>query len=219
MEEEIWKDVVGYEGIYQVSSIGRFRSLARTFIRHNTIILGLVCDKILKTGKLNSGYENLSLRKEGENRKTFIAHRLVALAFIPNPENKSDVNHKNGIRNDNRVENLEWCTVSDNHKHAYRVLGRIAPGKNKFGSKSHRARPICAINPATNKIEHIFECAKDAAGFFNKRSLYMYRYSLAKGHTRSGYAWKYITKQDYDYMKTVSRETPSKILAPENAHA
>lgn len=91
-----------------------------------------------------NGYVRVCLRKDGNNY-TALVHRLVALTFIPNPENKPEVNHKNGIKTDNRVENLEWVTNSENKYHSYRVLGNKAPWKNKFGKEHNTAKIILQI--------------------------------------------------------------------------
>lgn len=107
---EIWKDVVGYEGMYEVSNKGRVRSLDRKDIRGRR-----VKGKYLKYKKTSRGY--LSLQLCG---KDCLIHRLVAKAFIPNPENKPQVNHIDGDKSNNNVENLEWCTSSENNKHRYR---------------------------------------------------------------------------------------------------
>ena len=106
--EEIWKDIEGYEKIYQISNMGRVRSFY--YHNFNKVI-------ILKAYKTKSGYLMVGLRKDGK-RKHHLIHRLVAKSFIENPKNKSQVNHKNGVKEDNEIQNLEWTTQSENSKHA-----------------------------------------------------------------------------------------------------
>lgn len=106
---EIWKSVVGYEGFYEVSNMGRVRSLDRKNSRGSR-----VKGRYLKYKKTSRGY--LSLQLCG---KDCLIHRLVAKAFIPNPENKPQVNHIDGNKENNCIENLEWCTSSENNKHRY----------------------------------------------------------------------------------------------------
>lgn len=114
----IWKDIAGYENYYQVSNQGSIRSVLRetkTGLLHNEIVN--------KKGKvliphIARGYLCVSLSKNNK-RITARIHRIVAETFIPNPENKKQVNHKNGIKTDNRVENLEWCSCQENVRHAW----------------------------------------------------------------------------------------------------
>lgn len=102
---EIFKDIKGYEGIYQISNLGRVKSFTKN------------SEKFLKPNINRTGYATVRLYKDKIKYFTSI-HRLIALAFIPNPENKRTVNHINGIKDDNRIENLEWNTYQENNIHA-----------------------------------------------------------------------------------------------------
>ena len=105
--QEIWKDITGYEGLYQVSNFGRIRSLDRvsTSGRH-------LKGKIMKP--VANPYMRIALCKDG-NKISFIVHRLVAEAFIPNPNNYTCINHKDEDKTNNNVDNLEWCTYKYNN--------------------------------------------------------------------------------------------------------
>lgn len=115
-----WKDVPGFEGRYMVSDDG--------------YVFSLRTGKLLKPNRKKTGYLEVTLAKN--NRLTYRQlHRLIAEAFIPNPENKPQVNHKNGDKTDNRVCNLEWVTGSENQRHRYEVLGQ----------RGGRSKPVVCI--------------------------------------------------------------------------
>lgn len=105
-ESETWKPVVGYEGLYEVSSIGHVRSRKTGHYRK-------------LNGRVNrfTGYVYVNLRKDGEER-TFSIHRLVAIAFLPNPDDLPYVNHKDEVKTNNSVDNLEWCSSSYNNEYS-----------------------------------------------------------------------------------------------------
>jgi len=124
---KIFNSIKGYRFAYSISNCG-------TLYSRKT-------NKILKPSKNNAGYFKIALYKKGV-KTYFDIHRLVAIAFIPNPENKRTVNHKNGIKTDNRVENLEWATYSENAKHSYDILNRKKSRgqKGNFGAKHNRSK-------------------------------------------------------------------------------
>lgn len=109
--EEIWKDIENYEGLYQVSNYGRIKSLEREGTKRRKIN-----ECILSPAKNSCGYKTVVLHKDSI-RKTYTVHRLVALAFIPNPDNLPQINHLNEDKENNHVENLEWCTNQYNQNY------------------------------------------------------------------------------------------------------
>ena len=114
---DIWKPVKGYEGFYEVSSTGKVKSIPRTIMRKDGKPYRVKKERLMKLYVDEDGYHRVELQNAGSAFKTF-AHRLVAQSFIPNPKNKPQVNHINGIKDDNRVENLEWVTLQENRDHA-----------------------------------------------------------------------------------------------------
>lgn len=167
IETEEWKDVVGFEQFYQVSSFGRIKSkeTERFYVADRSKVSKKLRRKFypVKIFKQRSvkGYHVVSI-----DRRPRLVHRLVAFAFIPNPENKPFVNHKNGIRNDNKTVNLEWVTKKENEQHAWRVLGRKAVvgesnGKSKFTvSDIKEIRRDYEITHQITRIAKLFNTTK-----------------------------------------------------------
>jgi len=115
-QKEEWKDIKGFEGLYQVSNLGQIKSL---YFTSNKTKKKYRRDKILKQQKDKQGYMTIRLSYFGKD-KTYKTHRLVAKTFIPNIENKLEINHIDGNKANNIVSNLEWTTRSENQKHAYK---------------------------------------------------------------------------------------------------
>jgi hypothetical protein len=118
---EIWHPCAGFETHYEVSNLGNVRSVERMVNNRLSNGLRKSPSKLLKQGKSKSGYLIVSFCVDGVKSNQTV-HRLVARAFIENESNKPQVNHKDGNKHNNSVENLEWVTVSENAKHAYSVL-------------------------------------------------------------------------------------------------
>lgn len=161
MTEEIWKDIEGYEG-YQISNIGR--------VRRN--------DRLLKTIKYNTGYLRTGLCKDGK-QKLYYVHRLVAKAFIPNPDNLPQVNHKDEDKTNNRVDNLEWCDAKYNMN---------------YGTRNERvgnlySKHILAIKDG--KIEKYYKSTREAQkdGYNNSLTTRCCNNKIKEAY---GYKWQYV---------------------------
>ena len=130
---EIWKDINGFEGYYQVSNLGRIKSLSREIYNGKGYYTST--EKILLGHMITKGYMQVELKKDNK-RYLKLIHCLVAEAFIPNPENKPQVNHINGKKSDNMVGNLEWCTNIENQTHA--INTGLKKSKDIELSKKHK---------------------------------------------------------------------------------
>ena len=179
--EEIWKDIEGYEGIYQVSNFGRAKSLGRVIDTKNgrTTVKGVImspCGKPYLFVYLNKNHKS----------KYHAVHRLVAQAFIPNLENKPQVNHIDGNKTNNAVSNLEWVTQSENMLHAYRIgLEKSPKGRHNYWSeKKTKAIHLNGIELLFNSVT---ECSK-ALGIGKRRIRYLRQYGKTSA---SGYRFEY----------------------------
>jgi hypothetical protein len=147
---ETWKSIVGYEGLYEVSSVGRVKSLART-----TVTGQYKEERILKPWSKNTilgNYVSVALSKDGASKKHLV-HRLVGKAFLIPQDGCAEINHKNKIRDDNRVDNLEWVTAKRNYDHSFE-MGRNHP----------RSRRVVV---SKDGVVHTFEQCKMADAFLN----------------------------------------------------
>ena len=153
MNEEIWKPVKGFEGLYLVSSMGRVKSIPRKVPCKNGMIQS-VKGGISKTQHYSNGYCFVNMSKNGKS-KGYLLHRVVAAAFFGNSQ--LEINHKNGDKDDNRVENLEYVTHSENQKHSYAVLGRApnVPYLGKRGFEHNKSIGVKIKDIITGK-EYVF---------------------------------------------------------------
>jgi hypothetical protein len=165
--KEIWKNIKDYEGLYQVSNLGNIKSNKRKGTN------GIITKQLSKIG-----YYIVDLYKNSK-RETKYLHRIIAETFISNPNNFPCINHKNGIKTDNRIDNLEWCSYSENNKHAY-----------SLGLKTN-CKQIKQIDIKTNKTIKTFYSMNEAS-----RQIHISQSSISlccngKQKTAGGYIWKY----------------------------
>ena len=180
---EVWRDIKGYEGLYQISNWGRVKSLPRKYAQKT--------EKILKNCKNGSGYYLVVLNKNGESKNHHI-HRLVAEAFIHNPDNLPIINHKNGNKLNNSVENLEWCTYSHNTLESYRLNPRetYSPSRGKFGKDHHNSKKVLQYDLNGNFIRE-WECAREIQRRLNIHVGNISSCLNGKRKTTGGYIWKF----------------------------
>lgn len=169
------KKIEGFEH-YLIFSDGRVK---------NTIT-----NKFRKIEKLSNGYNRVVLCKDGVIKRCLL-HRLIGVAFIPNPKNKKTINHKNSIRNDNRICNLEWATNSENQKHSYRTNNRIhARGMlGHTGALHHHSRAVNQIDIKTNAVINNFGSISEGVRMTGITNISL---CVRNPHfTAGGYKWEY----------------------------
>lgn len=182
--KESWKRVKRHAG-YFVSDFGNVKRNPLVFLTPQRQLVVLEKDKILKPRMCSNGYLQVNI-----GSKNMLIHRLVAEAFIPNPENKPQVNHKNGIKTDNRVENLEWVSCSENISHSYKLLShkKVKSMLGKYGDSHCRAIPVIRIsNQDMKEYKSIIEAAQDN----NANSSNIIKCCKGKQKTCCGFKWEY----------------------------
>lgn len=182
MQNEIWKEISRYEGYFEVSNFGNFRNKNR-IIKYKSNGTRLYPGKLLKTETTLEGYQRIVLMKEAI-KKRYMCHRLVAQEFVPNPDNKPYVNHINGNKADNRAENLEWVTQSENELHSYRVLGNTMKGKVY-------PKKVEAIFPK-EKDKIIFNSMSDAIRFLRTGCIEGLKKAIAANRLYHNFKWRFV---------------------------
>lgn len=155
-EIEIWKPVIGYEGLYDVSNLGRIRSVDRVVQQAGKI--SHLKGHIMAQSVDKDGYLRCSLSKNGK-RKTYPVHRIVLNAFVPNPEGKPHVDHINTIRDDNRVENLRWATQTENNNNQ-RTIQHLKKTINNDGYQQKRLNAL-SKNGSPKAPKKVYQYSKN----------------------------------------------------------
>lgn len=175
--QEIWKDVTGYEGIYQVSNYSRVKKIG--YIKTTKV------EHIKKQTVGKTGYYVISIWKKNKSRVVKV-HRLIAEAFIENPLNKPFINHIDCNKLNNDISNLEWCTHKENMMHA--------KNNNLMYSPKGTGNNILMLDKKTNEVLKVFNSISDAVEYLNVKesaSIYNAIHKRCKRIGAYGYAWKY----------------------------
>lgn len=184
---EIWKDIEGFEGRYQISNLGRVKSLSRyvQFGKQRRF----VPEYIRKEKSKPNGYRYVQLNLNGKE-KDFHVHRLVAKHFVPGYFDGAHVNHKDGNKANNTADNLEWCTRSENQRHMYHVLNHKAWVNGRFGAESPRAKRIVQLS-MNGEVIREWSCAADVQRELGIQESGIRKVLKGTCNQAGGFKWKY----------------------------
>lgn len=185
--KEEWKDIKEYEGKYQISNLGNVKALDYKRTKK---------EKILKPRINSTGYMVVNLYKNAKF-KTFKIHRLIAQAFIINPENKPCINHIDGNKLNNSIDNLEWCTYRENTIHAIKN-GLASSPKPRYGLDNYKAKSVKQYSLDGKFIKH-WDCIREASKYLNATHIS----DVCKGKRKSskGFIWRYSTKENLNLIQ------------------
>lgn len=202
VQNEIWLPIEGYADNFEVSNVGRVRSRKRK---------NVIEEKYITLYYDNYKYVMCVLFEplvKGIKRKRWLVkiHRLVAKAFITNSDNKPFVNHINGIKSDNRVENLEWCTATENIRHSYDILKRKPTNLGRFGSEHNQAKQIVQISPEGDLVK-VWDSIIEAANYFNISAGSISSCLTGNGSQTqvAGFNFKYVIGEEEYYKKVLPK--------------
>lgn len=197
MQTEIWKDAHGYEGLYEVSNLGNVKSYDKQIWNRFKFVLRK--GRLMKTYVDRYGYVRVCLYKDGK-KTTEQVHRLVALTFIPNPDNLPQVNHKDANKQNNNVTNLEWCTCLQNMRHAFKNV-----------VFDYQTIPVVKIDNETNIVVAVYESVQDAAKDVSDNPSNILRACNFDNDSSKGFRWRKNSKNYKvgDYVKLKALYHPS----------
>lgn len=161
---EKWKAIPNYEGLYKASTLGKIKSLEKVIHKQNcnVVFKETILKQFLRSVLNRHGYYCVNLYDNNHKCKTHFVHRLLAISFILNPNNKPQINHIDGIKINNKLYNLEWCTASENSQHAYDTGLSIPPRGIKNGNSKLTEEDVIYIRNTRYKVSR-----KDLAAKFN----------------------------------------------------
>ena len=208
MEKEIWKDIQGYEGLYQVSNCGRVKSVKRTaWSGLNGGCYVAVHGRILKPSHNGQGYLFVNLSQDGKE-KQYLIHRLVGQAFIPNPNNLPIINHKDENPKNNNVDNLEWCTQkyninygTRNEKASEKMRGRKHSEEHnkkvaeKLTNHPKKSKPVFSVDKVTGEIKE-YPSAHEAERQTGIAQSDICRCLKGKRKSCGGFYWHYVDDKE-----------------------
>lgn len=175
--EEIWKEIKEYGGKYKVSNNGRIKNM--------------MTNNLVPQNISNSGYYRVGLYLNNKSKNKEV-HRIVAETFIDNPENKIEVNHIDGNKLNNNVDNLEWVTHKENINHAWKnnLFEPVREASKRYGKNNPSAKGVIQYDINENKIEE-YECIEDAAIKTNVNKTNIGKCCNGRRKTAGGYIWKF----------------------------
>lgn len=181
--KEIWKPIKGYEGYYEISSYGRLRSCDRIIVQGKNFLHlkgRFMCPSICRS----TGYYITTLSRNGIKKRKLL-HRLIAKAFIPNPDNKPMIDHINGVRTDNGIENLRWCTNREN-------LTFPIASENRIKCKAPISKKVAQIDRYTQKVIKVFRSTGEVHRQLGFKSPNISRCCRGEKPTAYNYIWRYV---------------------------
>lgn len=177
---EQWKDIIGYEGLYAISSQGRVKSCSK----HKGTNYSMYCPEIILKPYVRCGYYVVPLSKHGR-KKTYYLHRLIAIHFMPNPDQSKEVNHIDGDKLNFAITNLEWCTRHENEQHAWRTGLKQAIGEKHFASK-----PVQQLDLQGNVVK-VWDNGSQAAKHLGFGSPHISKCCNGKLSSAYGFKWRF----------------------------